>query len=347
VIGGIIRNSSKSQRHNDAIVHHAAWAPLTAFTATLITVWWLIRSRFSSFALDHPNQRSLHEAPVPRTGGIGLHLGILMAWAIVAPNLPSQAWFAFALLLLISFIEDLRGVPVLLRLSAHLMAAGALAAGLLFQDFGVLTVIIATLAITWMMNLYNFMDGSDGLAGGMALFGFTFYGIAAWSAGSTTFALLSFSVSAAAAAFLVFNFHPARIFLGDVGSVPLGFLAAALGLIGWLLEAWRWWFPVLVFSPFIIDASVTLARRLLTGEKVWQAHRNHYYQRLVQLGWGHGGTALGEYAVMLACGILALFASSLSPGAQTAALASAALGYAIVIGAIERAWRLRTSADKE
>jgi UDP-GlcNAc:undecaprenyl-phosphate GlcNAc-1-phosphate transferase len=83
-------------------VHHAAWAPLTAFTATLVAVWWLIRSRFSSFALDHPNQRSLHKAPVPRTGGIGLHLGILTAWAIVAPDLPLPAWSGFMLLLLIS-----------------------------------------------------------------------------------------------------------------------------------------------------------------------------------------------------------------------------------------------------
>jgi UDP-N-acetylmuramyl pentapeptide phosphotransferase/UDP-N-acetylglucosamine-1-phosphate transferase len=320
-------------------VHYAAWAPLTAFTATLVTVWWLIRSRFSTFALDHPNQRSLHEAPIPRTGGIGLHLGILMAWAIVAPNLPSQAWFAFALLLLISFIEDLRGVPIVLRLAVHLVAAGALAAGLLFQDFGVLTVVIATLAITWMTNLYNFMDGSDGMAGGMAFFGFTFYGIAAWFAGSTAFALLNLSVAAAAAAFLVFNLHPARIFMGDVGSVPLGFLAGAFGFLGWVQQDWTWWFPLLVFSPFIVDASVTLARRLVRGERIWQAHREHFYQRLVQIGWGHRNTAIAEYVLMLASGLIALVVLTAPTAVQLAALIATAAGYAALIGWVEHAWR--------
>src|SRR5262245_1457719 len=168
------------------------------------------------------------------------------------------------------------------------------------------------------------MDRSDGLAGGMAVFGFSFYAVAAWLAGSTEFALVNLSIAAAAGAFLVFNFHPARIFLGDAGSVPLGFLAAALGLIGWLQRDWTGWFPILVFSPFIMDASVTLARRLLRREKVWQAHRDHYYQRLVRLGWGHGRTALAEYAVMFASGVAALAALALPAGPQAALLAAVA-----------------------
>jgi UDP-N-acetylmuramyl pentapeptide phosphotransferase/UDP-N-acetylglucosamine-1-phosphate transferase len=96
-------------------------------------------------------------------------------------------------------------------------------------------------------------------------------------------------VAAAAAGFLCFNFHPARIFMGDVGSVPLGFTAGALGLVGWRSGAWPLWFPLLVFAPFILDATVTLLRRALRGEKVWQAHRSHYYQRMVQMGLGHRG----------------------------------------------------------
>jgi UDP-GlcNAc:undecaprenyl-phosphate/decaprenyl-phosphate GlcNAc-1-phosphate transferase len=336
-----MRNSPPSQIHNAVIVQYAAWAPLTAFTATLVTVWWLARSRFSTIALDHPNRRSLHRAPVPRTGGIGLHVGILLAWGITAPALPLQVWFAFTPLLFISFIDDVRGVPIGLRLAVHLLAAGILAVGLLAQDFGLFAVLIATLAVAWMANLYNFMDGSDGLAGGMALFGFSFYGIAAWYAGNNAFALLNLSVAAAAAAFLVFNFHPARIFLGDVGSVPLGFLAAAFGLAGWLLGAWTWWFPPLLFSPFIVDASATLGRRLARRERVWEAHRDHYYQRLVQLGWGHRGTAFAEYALMLACGALGLAALSFSPGGQAAVLAVAAIAYIASIAAIERAWKLK------
>jgi UDP-N-acetylmuramyl pentapeptide phosphotransferase/UDP-N-acetylglucosamine-1-phosphate transferase len=195
------------------------------------------------------------------------------------------------------------------------------------------------LALTWMTNLYNFMDGSDGLAGGMTMFGFFFYGVAAWLAGSTAFALANFSVAAAAAAFLVFNFHPARIFMGDAGAVPLGFLAGAFGIMGWLEHAWPWWFPALVFSPFIVDASATLARRLARRERVWEAHRDHYYQRVVQLGWGHRGTALAEYAVMAACGALALVALALPVAWQAAILAASIAVYGALIVAIGRAWR--------
>ena len=316
-----------------------ALVPLTAFAATLVTVWWLVRSRLSTLALDHPNQRSLHQTPVPRTGGLGIHAGIFLAWAVAGFNLSLSLWLALAVLLAVSFYDDLRGVPAIARLAAHLFVAGGLAASLVFNDYGVTGVIIAAFTMAWMANLFNFMDGSDGLAGGMAVFGFSFYGIAAWFAGSTAFALLDFSVAAAAAAFLVFNFHPARIFMGDVGSVPLGFLAAAFGIIGWLQRDWAWWFPLLVFSPFIVDASVTLARRLLMRQRVWEAHRDHYYQRLVQLGWGHRRTALAEYMLMGVCGAAALVALGLSVAGQVAMLATIAVIYLALIAAIARKWR--------
>jgi UDP-N-acetylmuramyl pentapeptide phosphotransferase/UDP-N-acetylglucosamine-1-phosphate transferase len=325
----------------DVIVQPAAWAPLTAFAAALFAVWWLARGRLSTLVLDHPNSRSLHEAPIPRTGGLGLHAGAQLALGLIAPNLPAALWFAFAVLMLISFFDDLREIPALWRLTAHLAACGLFAVAVLPGEHGVLPAVAAALAIAWMANLYNFMDGSDGLAGGMAAIGFSFYGAAAWLNGSTEFALVNFSIAAAAGAFLVFNFHPARIFLGDAGAVPLGFLAGALGLIGWLQRDWTLWFPALVFSPFIVDASITLARRILAREKVWQAHRDHYYQRLVRLGWGHRKTALAEYGLMLACGLAALAAMMLPAAMQGAVLAAAALGYLVLIALIERAWKIR------
>jgi UDP-N-acetylmuramyl pentapeptide phosphotransferase/UDP-N-acetylglucosamine-1-phosphate transferase len=320
-------------------VQPAAWAPLTAFAAALFAVGWLARGRLSTLVLDHPNPRSLHEAPIPRTGGLGLLAGAGLAIGIIAPGLPAAIWIALAVLLLVSFLEDLRGIPAFARLALHIAVSTLFAAAILGGEHGPIVVAAAALAIAWMANLYNFMDGSDGLAGGMAVFGFSFYGLAAWLAGSTEFALVNLSIAAAAGAFLVFNFHPARIFMGDAGSVPLGFLAAALGLIGWLQQDWTWWFPPLVFSPFIVDASVTLARRLLRREKVWQAHRDHCYQRLVQLGWGHGKTALAEYAVMLACGIAALVALMLPVDGQVALLAAVAASYIAIIVLVERAWR--------
>lgn len=319
-------------------------APLTAFAAALAAVWWLAQGRISTALLDHPNPRSLHRAPVPRTGGLGLHGGFLLALGMIAPGLPAALWIAYGAMTAISFLDDARGVPPLARLAVHLAAAATFAAAVSPAEYGPLAVAIATLAIAWMANLYNFMDGADGLAGGMALIGFGAYGAAAWAAGGTAFALANFSLAAAAAAFLLFNFHPARIFLGDAGSVPLGFLAAALGLIGWLERNWTWWFPVLVFSPFIVDASATLVRRTLRREKLWQAHRDHYYQRLVQLGWGHRGTALAAYALMGACALAALVALALPPAAQTGLLVATAAAYCALIAALERAWR-RAAVD--
>ncbi len=314
------------------------WAPLTSFAAALFAVWWLARGRLAARLFDQPNPRSLHEVPVPRSGGIGLFAGALLAIGIVAPRLPIALWIAFAVFLLVSFLEDLRGIPAPWRLAVHLAVSALFSAAVLAGEHA-LTIAVAALAIAWTANLYNFMDGSDGLAGGMAVFGFSFYGAAAWLAGSTEFALVNLSIAAAAGAFLVFNFHPARIFMGDAGSVPLGFLVAALGLIGWLQQDWAWWFPLLVFSPFLVDASVTLARRLVSREKVWQAHRDHYYQRLVRLGWGHRKTALAEYALMLACGATALLALAAVPVLQVALLAAVAVAYLALILALERAWR--------
>jgi len=117
----------------------------------------------------------------------------------------------------------------------------------------------------------------------------------------------------------VHNHHPARIFLGDVGSIPLGFLAAALGLAGWRNDLWPLWFPVLVFGPFIADATITLVKRAIRGERVWQAHRSHYYQRMVLMGLGHRRTAWVGYALMAACAAAALLGRNQAPWLQALA----------------------------
>jgi UDP-GlcNAc:undecaprenyl-phosphate GlcNAc-1-phosphate transferase len=319
-------------------VQLASWAPLTAFAASLLIVWWLTSGRLSAAILDHPGARSLHDVPVPRTGGLGVHAGTLIALSIIAPGLPYAMWIALAMLFLISLFDDVRGIAAGWRLVVHL-GASALFAATVLSNYGLVAIAVATVLCAWMANLYNFMDGSDGLAGGMAVAGFSLYGAAACLTGNVEFALVNFSIAAAALGFLVFNFHPARIFLGDVGSVPLGFLAAALGILGWLQHDWSWWYPVLVFGPFIADASVTLLRRMIRLEKVWQAHRDHYYQRLVRMGWGHRKTALAEYAVMLMSGALALIGLKLSTTAQLTMLIAAALAYLILIVLIEFGWR--------
>lgn len=314
--------------------------PLISFVVTTLAVGWLAHTRAARLAIDEPNARSLHTTPVPRTGGIGLLLGIAAGWSLAGTDLSWAFWAAVTVVITISILDDLHGLSAAVRLAAHLFAA-TLAAMALLGGESLLLLAAAILAIGWMCNLYNFMDGSDGLAGGMALSGFLAYAAAAWLAGSTPFALLNLAIAAAAAGFLVHNFHPARIFLGDAGSVPLGFLAATLGLNGWLQHDWTWWFPLLVFSPFIVDASVTLARRLLGGARVWEAHRDHYYQRLVQLGLGHRTTALAEYALMAACALIGLWAMTLNSNAQYLVLVAMGIVYLIAIIVIERWWRTR------
>jgi UDP-N-acetylmuramyl pentapeptide phosphotransferase/UDP-N-acetylglucosamine-1-phosphate transferase len=239
-------------------------------------------------AMDLPNERSLHAAPIPRIGGIVLVGVSLAAAAVIAPALRPLLLIAAALAL-VSAWDDRHGLPVALRFAVHLAAAvGAVV--VLQVDGPVWQTVGLILLLTWVMNLYNFMDGSDGLAGGMALFGFGALAIAALGAAPDV-AATAFCIAAAATGFLWHNFHPARVFLGDAGSIPLGFLAGSLGLAGWVNGLWHGWFPLLVFSPFIVDASLTLVARVLRGQKPWQAHREHAYQRMVAGGLGHRPSA--------------------------------------------------------
>jgi UDP-N-acetylmuramyl pentapeptide phosphotransferase/UDP-N-acetylglucosamine-1-phosphate transferase len=243
--------------------------------------------------------------------------GVSAGWFVAQA---SWSWVVMPMLFLsaVSFLDDLRGLSMVWRFLAHFVAAGVFVGLYISSGVGFVGAAIVALAIVWVTNLYNFMDGSDGLAGGMTLFGFFFYGVAAWLQGDVAFAGLNWSVAAASLAFLLFNFHPARIFMGDAGSIPLGFLAAAFGLLGWHAGYWPMWFPVLVFSPFILDASVTLVKRLLRGENIWQAHREHYYQRLVRLGWGHRRTALVGYVLMVLVGGSATWVIGLGSHVQLA-----------------------------
>ena len=133
--------------------------------------------------------------------------------------------------------------------------------------------------------------------------------------------------------------------MGDVGSAPLGFLSAGLSLWGIRDEIFPAWVPLLVFSPFIVDATVTLVKRLLKGEKVWQAHRSHYYQRLVQLGWGHKKTVLVEYGLMAAVGLTALCLTRI-PDQEIVMLGLVSWGGIYLLFAIDLATNKQTLRDK-
>ena len=293
-----------------------------------------------SLPLDHPNDRSLHETPTPRTGGLAIMLGSGIGWALIWP--PSELIPMLVLALALSgfcFFDDLWGLTRTFRFIVHL-AVAALLIGLSRNNLeNGIQIAVAVLAVVWMTNLYNFMDGADGLAGGMATIGFGIYALAGFQGGKPELASIATCIATASAGFLWFNFSPARIFMGDAGSVPLGFLASAIGIAGWQYGLWPITFPILLFSPFIVDASVTMANRALRGDKFWQAHRDHYYQRLIRMGLGHRNTSLLEYGLMLTCGVSAYAIRDSSLNIQMYVIFGWAITYGCLIYLIDKAWK--------
>lgn len=266
-----------------------------SFVITSVCIVILLKTRLINLALDKPNARSLHVKVTPRTGGLALMIGVLAAWVYLQVNV---YWLILTLtLVIVSLLDDMRGLPVRWRLLVQLLVCGIFVY-ISLRGLPLAMQVLIWIGLVWLTNLYNFMDGADGLAGGMGLFGFLTYAVAAYIAGFSDLAIMCASVAAACFAFLIFNFNPAKIFMGDAGSITLGFLAGAIGIYGWQHHVWSIWFALLVFSPFIVDASATITKRLLRGEKIWHAHRQHYYQRIIQMGCSHKKTALYAYVLM-------------------------------------------------
>jgi UDP-N-acetylmuramyl pentapeptide phosphotransferase/UDP-N-acetylglucosamine-1-phosphate transferase len=271
-------------------------------------------------------------------------------------------WFIAAALLVgaVSFWDDRVGLPAGLRFGVHSAAAVVVVVGagltvpqISFPMIGTWSLgpfgpPLAVLFLLWMTNLYNFMDGMDGFAGGMTVIGFGFLAYVAYRGGQPSLAALALLVIAATAGFLVYNMPPARIFMGDVGSASLGFLAGALSLQGVQEQVFDMWVPVLIFSPFLADATTTLLQRLLRGEKVWQAHREHYYQRLVLSGWSHRKTVLVEYVLMIASGGSALFYIQAGEKGRFGILAGWTLLYVTLARGVSRVeWQQREGTRNE
>jgi UDP-N-acetylmuramyl pentapeptide phosphotransferase/UDP-N-acetylglucosamine-1-phosphate transferase len=287
-------------------------------------------------ATDLPNDRSLHSTPIPRAGGWGIVPAVLaVAFAFGAADglLAALATVLF----LVSYADDRIGLPIYVRLPTHVAAAAAwLAFGPIHLPL--VTCVLAAFAIAWIINLFNFMDGADGLAGGMAFFAFLAYAAAAFAGGAMPLVIWSLAIAGAAAGFLIFNFNPARVFLGDAGSVTLGFLAGAFGIWGWAGGLWPAWFPFLVSAPFFLDATATILRRMIGREAFWRPHREHFYQRLIRSGWTHRRTALWEYCAMAASSGLAVAMLHWSTLSQYLGLAAAGAAYLALACAINRRW---------
>ncbi len=300
--------------------------------------------------LDVPNARSLHSVPVPRTGGLAILAGLALACILFGPHGSRQdivAGGALVGIALVSWRDDRASLPPATRLAAQFAAAavtvvwggvrwtGALLPGVPLALPSVVRDAGSVVYLTWCMNLYNFMDGMDGLAGGMAVFGFGTLAALGARAGAVPFALTGGAISAAAFGFTVSNYPPARLFMGDAGSVPLGFLFGVMTLVASRGVA-PLWVGILIFSPFCVDASVTLIRRLWRGENPAQAHREHYYQRLVMGGLGSARVVTLEYGLMGLCAVSAWWAAIGSRATQWVIIAVWACAYAALAMAIER-----------
>ncbi|HXQ51205.1 MAG TPA: glycosyl transferase [Stellaceae bacterium] len=320
----------------------AAGVAAAVFAATIGLTGALRRWLLAHEILDRPVARSSHDAPVPRGGGLAVVAVLAVGWlAIAARDAPAGTVVAVACacgLAVLSWRDDLGGLPVPLRLAAHalmvLVGVAAMPQGAVFQ--GALPPLLdraaAALAWLWFVELYNFMDGIDGIAGietamlggGIALV----LGVA--GAGGDGMAALALAAAAAGAAFLRWNWHKAKIFLGDVGSVPLGYL------IGWLLlllAARGMWAPALILPLYYVaDASITLARRVARRAPFWQAHREHFYQRALGRDGDHAAVARMILVCDLGLVALALLALRL-PGT---ALALAVAVVAILLALMQR-----------
>ena len=270
--------------------------------------------------LDHPNERSSHIVPVPRGGGIAVVGSVLLTWVALAEAgrvSPSIIMISLAagLLAVVSWIDDLRGLSPAMRLPVQgvAVAIGILAlpeTHNLLQSWldPAVYFLLAGLLWIWSVNLFNFMDGIDGLAsseavaigGGLLLFA------SIGDGGDAETALLAAGITGAAVGFLVWNWAPARIILGDVGSTPLGYLLGFLLLA--LAVRGHWKIALILPLYFLADATITLARRMLRGERIWQAHREHYYQRAVRSGLGHAAVVkrvIVADLLLIGCGLAA------------------------------------------
>jgi len=294
----------------------------------------LVKYRRIIAIVDVPNHRSSHAVPKPRTGGIALMTAVLAgtfaAWAFF-PRMAigrllfygAAAYFALGL------AEDVFHLSERVRLVVQAVIAAILA----FCGLSLPGVLAAVFTVFWyvgFVNVFNFLDGIDGYAASEALLAGIFIAILSRWPGPLL-------ISAAAAGFLVFNFQPARLFMGDSGSYLLGFLLAALCVEGSLKSGVPVEAFILVLGTFIVDAAATLAKRIMRRESWMKAHRSHYYQRLTDLGFSHAEVALMNMGLTALLGLSAMAYAHAGTAFRGAILAAWAAIFACLIALIERA----------
>jgi len=274
---------------------------IVAAAASLLATGVAVRLLNRNSILDVPNALSSHSIPTPRGGGLAVVSVVLLAW-LVAAALPASNMVAqnismvaagAAVLVAVSWLDDLKGLPPLIRLAAHFFAVGlALYVspldGLVFQGLLPPWLDQILIAILWVgfANIFNFMDGIDGISSAESLgIGLGVAAVVSVVGGPSVIVILGAAIAGAGLGFLKWNWAPAKIFLGDVGSVPLGFLLGWLLL--WLAASGEWAAAIIIPLYYLADSGITLVRRAIAGQRIWEAHKEHYYQRAVAVGRSH------------------------------------------------------------
>jgi Fuc2NAc and GlcNAc transferase len=317
---------------------------IAAFGGSLVLTGLLRSYALRHGLVDRPTERGSHTVPTPRGGGLAIPT-VVVAFGVVAlaaglPVRDAAGWLlGGALVALVGFWDDHGHVSILLRVSAHAVAAILGVASLLGQwPEGVAGVVVSgglVLALVWAVNLYNFMDGSDGLAALQAVIGAGFLTLVLLMEGHQVLGLAALVLASAVAGFLPWNLPAARVFMGDGGSGFLGFALSALIIISAYRTDLALVTLVLPFGYFAFDATVTLLRRIVLGDRVYEPHRKHAYQRALRAGLGHRGVLLGSFALQALLVVLAAGAHFEVIAGGTAAVAGIVL-LGVVYGLVER-----------
>jgi UDP-N-acetylmuramyl pentapeptide phosphotransferase/UDP-N-acetylglucosamine-1-phosphate transferase len=275
------------------------------FAIAAAGTWLARRYALRRKLVDQPGERRSHQVPTPRGGGIGIVIALLLSLGWLAFDQPAHLQIllsialGIALVAAIGWIDDHHPLSPWPRLLVQTLAALLLAWGIHAEGGGALAMVGAIAVAMVLSNVWNFMDGIDGLAASQALLAALAYALLA---GPGAIGWLGLCLAAACLGFLPFNLPRARIFLGDVGSGALGYALAALAAWTALGQGGRTPLLVLPVSAFLIDASLTLGTRIGTGQRWWLPHAEHAYQHWARRAGGHGRVTLAYAAwTLLAC----------------------------------------------
>lgn len=329
-------------------------------------VWWLaalvsaVLCWFARLALlragviDQPNARSSHLQPTARGGGLGFVATWILGWLLFRPAFDGS-WIlpgllgAALFLAVVSFLDDVRSLSVWLRLGAQGLVAlvGLLLLKPAWPDVALLPQLLAwSAAWVWLVgytNAFNFMDGINGLAALQAVVsaaGMAGVALAAGGHATEPSVWLALLLSGSVAGFVPYNFPRAKMFMGDVGSAPLGFLLAAASL--WIARdhGCSLLLPLMALQAgFVLDTGVTLLRRCWRGERIFQAHREHFYQRLVRSGWSHTAATSLQIGIQVVISALIPAVISTHPAWLPVAVAGTCLSWGLFFWFCE--WRFR------